>query len=110
MCNLHHPYSVANALALNYEVSLTRYGKNYNYIEVTKKNVYFNDAVLEKVFDNKDATFTYEDANELTTGVVDGDSIGLEVEFHDGANIAKFVGTNSRTDNGRTAISCRQTQ
>ena len=88
-----YSYSISNALALNYDVALTRYGKLYNYIEVTKKDVHFNESVLTKVFDNEDAVFTYEDANELTTGVVDGDAIGLEVEFRDGANLAKFVGT-----------------
>ena len=90
----NYSFVASNENASNYDVKLMRYGKLRNLVEITRKEVYFSNSTLTRVFDNKLAQIEYEEASELLTGIVESDNIGLYVEYLDGANVAKYVGTN----------------
>lgn len=52
-------------------------------ITVTRRPVYFRDAVLERQFDNQNATLYYENANSILTNILNGDNLTLNIEFYD---------------------------
>ena len=52
-------------------------------ITVNRRPIYFRDAVLERQFDNQNATLYYENANSILTNILNGDNLTLNIEFYD---------------------------
>lgn len=76
----------------NFEVRLGKANQQYCfYLEIEKKNLFFNDNNLTKVFDNKDAILRYEDAREILTGVVEGETIGVNLRFVKDGVVGKYA-------------------
>ena len=79
----------------NFDVRLGKANQQYCfYLQIAKQNLFFKDKTLTKVFDNKDAVLRYEDAGELLTGVIAGESIGLNVTFVKDGTIGKYADVN----------------
>ena len=77
------------------EVKLGKNEGNYcYYLEIVEKQLYFLQSELSKTFDNKDAIFEYDDASGLLSGIVSGETLGLNVRFISGEQVAKYVGFN----------------
>lgn len=84
----------SGTVSSNFDVRMGKNGEIYSYyINVQKRELYFKDEVLQKVFDNKAATFNYDDASELIDNIVEGETLTLTVNFMDGAEYAKYAGT-----------------
>jgi len=79
----------------SYEVRLGRAGDIYSfYFAIVERQLYFREEILSKVFDNKDAIMTYEDASQLVDRIVEGETFGLQVTFKRAGAIAKYYGEN----------------
>ncbi len=87
-------YLCESAQAENYNVSLMKTGQVYNNIVINPKELRFKEETITRTFDNKDAIYIYEDADELVDGVVDGEEVGLKIEFFKNAERARYVGQN----------------
>ena len=78
----------------SYEVKMGKEGEIYCfYLTIAKRELYFTNAHLSKIFDNKDAVFEYEDANEVLTGIVENEEMSLNIGFKQNGEIVKYVGT-----------------
>lgn len=80
----------------NFEVRMGKNAQIYSYfINITQKELYFKESDYSKVFDNKYATFEYEDASELVDGIISGEIFSGTFQFleRDKTKVAKYVGT-----------------
>ncbi|MBR1890308.1 MAG: hypothetical protein IJ817_01310 [Clostridia bacterium] len=89
-----YAFYVENASATNYEIAFRTEGQVYADLVIGKKEIYFKDAVLTKVFNNDDATLSYEDARDVIDGLAIGDEVGISLSFMKESNVAKYVGIN----------------
>lgn len=81
--------------SITYEVKMGKNGSIYSfYLEIAKRELYFLQAEQSKVFDNKDATFEYANANEMLSGIVAGEHISLSMRFTQNGEVVKYVGVN----------------
>ena len=79
----------------SYEVKMGKDGAIYCfYLKIEKKELYFLNSELSKIFDNKDAIFEYADASEILSGIVDGEVIGLNMQFTQDGDVVKYAGVN----------------
>ena len=89
-----------------YEVKLGKESTIYCYsLKIEKRQLYFKQDTLSKVFDNQDATFEYDDAEEILTGIVSSENMGLSIKFTKDGKIARYAGvgyTVEATINGDT--------
>ncbi|MGN1201614.1 MAG: InlB B-repeat-containing protein [Candidatus Caccovivens sp.] len=84
----------SDTVSSNFDVRMGKNEKIYSYyLNIEKRQLYFKNNVLEKVFDNKDATFVYDDASVMLDNIVLGESLSLSVKFMNGSEIAKYAGT-----------------
>lgn len=85
--------------ASNYEVKMGKNGEIYSfYFKIEKRELYFLQSEQSKVFDNKDAVFEYTNANDVLTGIVAGENIGLSMKFTQGGEVVKYVGVNYKVE------------
>lgn len=79
----------------SYEVKMGKDGTIYCfYLKIEKKELYFLNSELSKVFDNKDAIFEYADASEMLSGIVEGEEISLSMQFTQDGDVVKYAGVN----------------
>ena len=79
--------------ATNYQVSLMKENVVYNTLQITPRALYFIEDTITKTFNNQEAVYEYEDATEIVERIVEGDEIGITIEFLSGANRAVYAGT-----------------
>ncbi len=86
--------NVQNATADNFSVVLGKYGLQSFYLNIEKRDVYFLDSKVSKVFDNQDAEIVYEDPTQLLDGILasDVDKLKLIIRIKSGDALAKYVG------------------
>lgn len=78
-----------------YEVKLGKESTIYCYsLQIEKRQLYFKQDTLSKVFDNQDATFEYEDANDVLTGIVSSEKMSMSMRFTKDGKVARYVGVN----------------
>lgn len=100
-----------NASSSTNEVRLGKLNQAYNFIlNIIAKQIYFKEgtldnltveisqstgnAILKKTFDNQDATFSFEDASAILTGIGNDDILGLNLSFMtEDDQIARYAGT-----------------
>lgn len=76
----------------NYDVRIGKVSEIYCItLEITKRQLYFKEATLSKVFDNQDAIFEYDDANEMLTGIVEQEQLSLTLKFMKNGVVGKYV-------------------
>ncbi|MDE6583118.1 MAG: InlB B-repeat-containing protein, partial [Clostridia bacterium] len=84
-------YSLSSSSG-NYEIHAGKSGDTICFtLAVTERILTFKDTTLEKSFDNRPASMTYQGYDQLSTivsGALVGEELGLLVEFYDGANLA----------------------
>lgn len=110
---------VYEAVSDNYGIRMGKNGTTYTYqFDIEKKQLYFKTGTIgegqsqisisveetwqipymSKIFNDKDASFSISDASVFLTGLQDadsgivlGESVGLDVKFKDGANLARYA-------------------
>lgn len=76
-----------------YEVKLGKESTIYCYsLKIEKRQLYFKQDSLSKVFDNKDATFEYDDAKEILTNIVSSENMSLSIKFTKDGKVARYAG------------------
>lgn len=76
----------------NYDVRIGKVSAIYCItLEITKRQLYFKESTLSKVFDNQDAIFEYEDANEMLSGIVEKEPLSLTLKFMKNGEVGKYV-------------------
>lgn len=86
--------AVQDATADNFMVSLGMYGQQNFYLQIEKRNLYFKEQIVTKVFDNEDAEFDFDDVSEILDGVLakDLESLSLNIRLTENGAVAKYVG------------------
>ncbi len=82
----------------NYQIQVGMKGETICFtLEINERVLTFKDSVLQKTFDNKPATMTYQgyaQLNSVVNGAIENEDLGLLVEFYDGANLAVHTKNN----------------
>lgn len=86
--------NVQNASADNFSVVLGKYGQQSFYLNIGKRDAYFLNNIVTKVFDNQDAEMTYEDASTMLSGILPEDlgSLSLSIRLTQDGKLVKYVG------------------
>ncbi|MBE7075551.1 MAG: hypothetical protein E7375_00585 [Clostridiales bacterium] len=81
--------------SLSYEVRMGKANSLYSFfVSITPRQLYFKEELLSKEFDNKDAIFEYEDANEMLDRIIEGEQVSLDLRFVRAGEVVKYAGTN----------------
>ncbi len=78
----------------NLQVSLGKYGQHSFNLSITKREVYFINSTITKVFDNDDSDIVYDEPTQMLSGILADDVQGLTLSIsltQDGKR-AKYVG------------------
>ncbi len=86
--------NVQNASADNFSVVLGKYGLQSFYLNIGKRDVYFLNSTVVKVFDNQDAEIVYNDVTEMLGGVLEADldELALSIRLTENGKLVKYVG------------------
>lgn len=86
--------NIQSATADNYMVNLGLYGQQTFYLRIEKRQLYFKEQVVTKVFDNENAEFYFDDVTEMLDGVLEADieNLSLNIRLTESGQVAKYVG------------------
>ena len=86
----------SDAASENFTVKLGKDNSLYTFqVNVQKRNLYFNQSVIERQFDNQNAVVYYADANDILTNIVNGETFSLNITFYNqDGSVAVYAGEN----------------